>query len=57
MEVESAKGTRCLELSHVIEQVLGEDSQLLKRQFYRGIDIKQKIDIKYQTPFPNGIRK
>jgi len=32
IEVESAKGTRCLELSHAIEEMLGEDSQLLKKE-------------------------
>jgi hypothetical protein len=50
MEVEGVKGTRCLELTQAIEQLVGKiDSRLLKREFYESREIKQKIRVKRQV--------
>ena len=49
MEVEGVKGVRCIELTQGIEQLIGKAvSQVLKEDFYRTAEIKQKIKINSQ---------
>jgi hypothetical protein len=55
MEVEGVKGTRCLELTQAIEQLVGKvDSRLLKHEFYGNREIKQTIGVKHQVSLQTG---
>jgi hypothetical protein len=50
MEVAGVRGTRCLELTQAVEQMLGKiGRRLLKQDYYRTVEIKQKVKL---TTFP-----
>jgi hypothetical protein len=55
IEVEGAKGTRCLQLTHAIENVIGKvDDRFLKNDFYKDTKIEQGIHLKqfdHESPF------
>lgn len=47
IEIEGAKGARCLELTQAIEKLIGEvENRFLKNDFYRGTKIESSIRIK-----------
>lgn len=51
MEVDGVKGLRCIELTEAVEHILGKvDSRLLKQDYYRTNEVKQKIRIKQLSP-------
>ena len=46
MEVAGVRGTRCLELTRAIEQMLGMvESRFLKQDYYRPAEIRPTVDI------------
>ncbi len=46
IEVEGAKGARCLDLTQAIEKLIGKvDDRFLKNDFYRSAKIEQKIHL------------
>ena len=48
VEVQGAKGTRCLELTQAIENLLGKiSSRNLKEDFYRKVEVKQRISLNH----------
>ena len=56
IEVEGVKGARCVELTQGIEQLLGKNgNRVLKQDYYRPIEIRQKIGIVPLSPsVPEG---
>jgi hypothetical protein len=51
MEVGGVKGGRCVELTEAVERMLGRvDSRVLKQDYYRPAEIRQKIDIEHRSP-------
>ncbi len=47
IEIEGAKGDRCLELTQAIEKLIGEvENRFLKNDFYRSTKIESSIRIK-----------
>lgn len=46
IEVVGVRGTRCLELTQVVEQMIGKiGRRLLKQDYYRTAEIKQKVKL------------
>jgi hypothetical protein len=55
VEVTGVRGTRCLELTRAVEQMLGKaDSRLLKQDYYRTTEARQRIDIKHLSSSRQG---
>lgn len=56
IEVEGAKGMRCLQLTQAIEKLIGEvDDRFLKNDFYRSLKTEQSIHIKrFENENPFG---
>ncbi len=56
IEVEGLRGTRCLELTQAIENLIGKvDARSLKNDFYKDIKTEQSINLK-QGKFEKSLR-
>jgi len=56
IEVEGAKGARCLQLTQAIEKLIGEvDNRHLNNDFYKDMKIEQSICLK-QCNFEKPLR-
>ena len=52
MEVAGVRGTRCIELTQAVERMLGNMCRrLLKQDFYRAAEVKQKVKLINAPPF------
>lgn len=50
MEVDGARGIKCIELTQVLEPLIGtKGRRLLKQDFYRNTEMKQKVWIKHRA--------
>jgi hypothetical protein len=53
IEVQGAKGTRCVGLTQAIEQLIGVvRNRSVKQDFYGTTEIKHQVGIKHRTSFP-----